>query len=260
MTYALDTVTVIEMEALGHEQKSNFAMVENISGQKDLFLRRVFAQREVVELLVLLGAHVVLQANEIEVRREKDHRVIVGRRVEAWQDVFDEIVESQRWIVDGHSLKDLLEHGQRTNAPVRGKVRPDGTLARIVAGEPMEQAEKHGTGERRDDDQLTVESCPAVQTPRTYAREVDRRRGLGGQTVEILQDVKEMIEVLHGENVQLIDVDAFDRREKVGDGRGRVARRAGIAIGFVVRFRLVRAGITLSLATTFLEQRPKAHR
>lgn len=138
MSYAFDTVSVIEMEALGHEQKSNFAMVEDISGQKDLFLRRVFAQCEIVELLVLLGAHVVLQANEIEVGREKDHRVIVGRRVEAWKDVFDEIVESQRGIVDWHSLKDLLEHGQRTNATVRGKMRPNGTLSRIVAGKPME--------------------------------------------------------------------------------------------------------------------------
>ena len=69
-----------------------------------------------------------------------------------------------------------------------------------------------------------------------------------------------MIEVLHGENVQLIDVDAFDGREKVGSGRGRVACCFRRVIAFVVRLRIVGACVAFSLATTFLEQRPKAHR
>ena len=117
----------------------------------------------------------------------------------------------------------------------------------------MKQTEKDRTAEGGRDDQLTVETRPAVQRPETNPREVRRRFRFGRQTIQIVQHEEQMIEVLHRENVQLVDENAFDRGEKVRKRRFRF-------VFFDFAFRVVGRFRAFAFLSTLLQQRPQAER
>ena len=120
---AFDAIAMVEVKTFGEQQKSYVAMVENVSRQQNLFLRRIFAQRQIVELSMFFVLHVISQANEVEVGREINHRVIVGRRVETRQNILDEMIETRQRLVQRNSLEELFEFRHRSNRSVRRKLR-----------------------------------------------------------------------------------------------------------------------------------------